>query len=120
VIVRSLEATWLDVERRMRRGERFTDVEDAIDASDLEDDEKAALWLLGWSYVHPRAQRREALAHLEDLLARAPSTPSRPSRHLRVAPLRRASELALLRPGQAAGDGRRGRARRLRGPVSDR
>ena len=69
--MRSLEATWLDVERRMRRGERFTEVEDAIDASDLEDDEKAALWLLGWSYVHPRAQRREALAHLEDLLARA-------------------------------------------------
>jgi len=67
--VRSLEATWLDVERRMRRGERFTEVEDAIDASDLEDDEKAGLWLLGWSHVHPRAQRREALAHPEDLLA---------------------------------------------------
>jgi hypothetical protein len=45
-----------EVEQRMRRGERFTDVEDVIDASDLPADEKSALWLLGWSYVHPRAQ----------------------------------------------------------------
>jgi hypothetical protein len=85
VIVHSLEAMRLEVERRMRRGERFMDVEDAIDASDLDDNEKAALWLLGWSYVHPRAQRREALAHLEGLLARAPRPPSRRSRHLRIA-----------------------------------
>jgi hypothetical protein len=83
--VDSLQAMRLDVERRMRRGERFTDVENAIDASHLPDKEKAALWLLGWSYVHPRAQRREALAHLEHLLADAPRPPSRRSRHLRIA-----------------------------------
>jgi hypothetical protein len=41
------------------RRERFTDVEDVINASDLATDEKSALWLLGWSCVHPRAQRRE-------------------------------------------------------------
>jgi len=34
-----------EVEQRMRRGERFTDVEDVIDASDLPADEKSALWL---------------------------------------------------------------------------
>jgi hypothetical protein len=83
--VHSLEAMRLDVERRMRRGERFTDVEDAIDASDLQDQEKAALWLLGWSYVHPRAQRREAVAHLEQLLAATPRAPSHRPRHLRIA-----------------------------------
>jgi hypothetical protein len=75
----------LDVERRMRRGERFDEVEDAINASDLSADEKAALWLLGWSYLHPRAQRREALAHVERLIAAAPRAPSRRSRHLRIA-----------------------------------
>ena len=49
----SIETMKLEVERRMRRGERFTDVEDVINASDLAADEKSALWLLGWSYVHP-------------------------------------------------------------------
>ncbi|HEX3262213.1 MAG TPA: hypothetical protein VHR37_01020 [Solirubrobacterales bacterium] len=74
-----------EVERRMLRGERFTDVENAIDASAYSADEKAALWLLGWSYVHPRAQRREANAHLAAL---TPATPRPPtiSRRLRVVP----------------------------------
>ena len=63
-ILDPLEATRQNVERDMLRGERFTDVEDAIDSSDLSADEKAALWLLAWSYVHPRAQRSEANAHL--------------------------------------------------------
>src|SRR3982751_6125942 len=68
----SIETMRLDVERRMRRGERFTDVEDVINASDLATDEKSALWLLAWSYVHPRAQRREANAHLSRLTAATP------------------------------------------------
>ena len=81
----SIETMRLDVERRMRRGERFTDVEDVIDASDLAADEKSALRLLGWSYVHPRAQRREAIAHVDSLTA--PTSPPATSRkrHLRVA-----------------------------------
>jgi hypothetical protein len=83
--MRSLETMRLDVERRMRRGERFTDVEDVIDASDLSADEKSALWLLGWSYVHPRAQRREAIAHLDHMTAATPPPATNRPRHLRVA-----------------------------------
>jgi hypothetical protein len=83
--VDTLEAMRLDVDRRMRRGERFTDVEDAVAASDRQDEEKAALWLLGWSSVHPRAHRREALAHLEHLIAATPPAPSHRPRHLRIA-----------------------------------
>ena len=81
----TLEAMRLDVERRMRRGERFSDVEDVIDASDLSSDEKSALWLLGWSYVHPRAQRREADAHLSRLTAAARPPAIAADRHLRIA-----------------------------------
>jgi hypothetical protein len=57
----TLEAMRLDVERRMLRGERFTDVESH--QRNLSSDEKVRLWL-GWSYVDPGAQRREANAHL--------------------------------------------------------
>jgi hypothetical protein len=81
----TVEAVRLDVERRMRRGERFADVEDVITASDLSNDEKSALWLLGWSYVHPRAQRREAHAHLTRLTAATPPHTIGARRHLRVA-----------------------------------
>jgi hypothetical protein len=83
--MRSLETMRLDVERRMRRGERFTDVEDVIDAGDLSAHEKSALWLLGWSYVHPRAQRREAIAHLDHMTAATPPPAINRPRHLRVA-----------------------------------
>jgi hypothetical protein len=85
VIVRAIETMRLDVERRMRRGERFTDVEDVISASDLAADEKSALWLLGWSYVHPRAQRRQAIAYLDHLTAATPAPAVDRPRHLRVA-----------------------------------
>jgi len=53
-----------DVAARMRRGDTFASVEaEVIDPSGLSDDEKAALWLYGWSFVHWRRQRREAMAH---------------------------------------------------------
>ena len=81
----SIETMRLEVERRMRRGERFTDVEDSINASDLAADEKSALWLLGWSYVHPRAQRREAIAHVDGLMAATPPPAINSRRHLRIA-----------------------------------
>jgi hypothetical protein len=81
----SIETMRLDVERRMRRGERFADVEDVIDASDLAADAKSALWLLAWSYVHPRAQRREASAHLDHLTAATSPPAINRRRHLRVA-----------------------------------
>jgi len=65
----TVETMRLKVEQRMRLGERFTDVEDVIEACALPAEEKSALWLLAWSYVHPRAQRREANAHLEAKIA---------------------------------------------------
>ena len=103
--VRSVETVWLDVERRMRRGERFRDVEDIIDASDLSPEEKSALWLLAWSYVHPRAQRREASAHLAHLTVAPPPPPSRSGRHLRIAGkrLRATAPDARPRPGANRG-----------------
>ena len=80
-----LEAMRLEVERRMRRGERFARVEDLIDATDLSSDEKSALWLLAWSYVHPNAQRREATAHLARLVAASRPPAIDRARHLRIA-----------------------------------
>lgn len=68
----------------MRHGERFADVENVLNASDLTDDEKAALWLLASSYPRPRAQRREAIAHLERLSAATPPRAIKPRRRLRA------------------------------------
>jgi hypothetical protein len=60
-----------DVALRMRRGDTFASVEaEVIDPSGLSEDEKAVLWLYGWSFVHWRRQRREAMAHIEVLVAR--------------------------------------------------
>jgi hypothetical protein len=84
--IEPLERMRQEIERRMMRGERFTDVEDAISSSDYSADEKAALWLLGWSYVHPRAQRREANAHLAALTAATPPPTTIARRRLRVVP----------------------------------
>jgi hypothetical protein len=64
-----LEAMRQEVVRRMSRGDRLSDVEDPINSSAFSSDEKAALWLLAWSYVPPGAQRREANAHLAALIA---------------------------------------------------
>jgi hypothetical protein len=83
--MRLVETMRLDIERRMRRGERFTDVEDVINASDLSAHEKSALWLLGWSYVHPRAQRREAIAHFDHMTAATPPPAINRPRRLRIA-----------------------------------
>jgi hypothetical protein len=81
----TLDTVRMDVERRMRHGERFADVEDVINASDLSSDEKHALWLLGWSYVHPRAQRRVANGHLMRLTAATPPHMNGSGRFRRVA-----------------------------------
>ncbi len=57
-----------DVGARMRRGDTFASVEaEVIDTSGLSDAEKAALWLYGWSFVHWRRQRAEAMAHIDAL-----------------------------------------------------
>jgi hypothetical protein len=83
--MRSIGTMRLDVERRMRGGARFTDVEDIINASGLSDDEKSALWLLAWSYVHPRAQRREAIAHLDRFAPAGPPATRSARPRLRIA-----------------------------------
>jgi hypothetical protein len=65
-----IDAMQAEVERRMRRGERFSDVEDMINGSSLTGEEKSALWLLAWTYLDRRAQRREARALLHELSVR--------------------------------------------------
>jgi hypothetical protein len=53
------------VAERIRRGERFGAVEDAIDdATDLSTDQKAALWLFAFSLRERDEQQLDALAHL--------------------------------------------------------
>jgi hypothetical protein len=74
-----------DVAARMRRGDTFAAVEsDVIDPSGLSDDEKAALWLYGWSFVGLRRQRREALAHIDLLETTRAPVPPIPRRRLRL------------------------------------
>jgi len=68
-----------DVARRMRRGDAFATVEEqVIDPSPLSEEEKAALWLYGWSFVSHLRQRSEAVAHIDRLergIVRRPSAP---------------------------------------------
>jgi hypothetical protein len=64
--VSTLKEYQQDIALRMRRGDTFASVEEqVIDPSSLSDSAKAALWLYGWSFVHWRRQRREAISHLE-------------------------------------------------------
>ena len=52
----------------MDAGESFGEVETFInEAAALDQDEKAALWLLAWSFREAGIQRREALAMLSAL-----------------------------------------------------
>jgi hypothetical protein len=54
-----------EIDVRVSRGDSFAAIEDdTIEPSDLSEEQKSALWLYAWSFVDPRAQRREARAHL--------------------------------------------------------
>ena len=54
-----------EIERRMRAGVRFDEIEHhVIDPAPLNDDQKAALWLFAWSFVPESRQRADAAAHL--------------------------------------------------------
>jgi hypothetical protein len=53
------------VEGMIEAGELFRVVEDTINAADLIEDQKAALWLLAWSSRDSSAQRQDAIAALE-------------------------------------------------------
>jgi hypothetical protein len=55
----------------MRAGKPFHQVEEAIDAAALNDDQKAGLWLLAFSMRDPREQQADAHAQLA-LLAHGP------------------------------------------------
>ena len=48
------------VERMIRDGTAFDQVEDYINATSFPEVHKAALWLLAWSYQDRRVQRRVA------------------------------------------------------------
>jgi hypothetical protein len=53
------------VERMCRKGQPFRQIEDVIEGAPASDVQKAALWLLAWTYQEQRVQRRvakEALA----------------------------------------------------------
>jgi hypothetical protein len=53
------------VAERVKAGEPFGHVEDAIDeVDDLSQDEKAALWLFAFSLREPAEQQLDAQAHL--------------------------------------------------------
>ena len=74
-----------EIASRMRHGDAFDTVEDeVINASALSEAEKAALWLYGWSFVHWRRQRREAVSHIDRLIDGETST-AHALGHLRVA-----------------------------------
>jgi hypothetical protein len=53
------------VEGMIREGASFARVEDAIDAAQLSQLHKAALWLLAWSLRDPAIQRNDARLMVE-------------------------------------------------------
>ena len=56
-----------ELERRLRAGEAFEEIEDWVDDLRASEDVKAALWLLAWTEQELTTQRRvvrEALGHL--------------------------------------------------------
>ena len=56
----SFDQSQVQVEAMMEQGTTFSDVEDAIDASELSTMHKAALWLLAWSLRDVEHQRHDA------------------------------------------------------------
>jgi len=67
-----------DYESRIKRltlfNRPFEDIEDEINGAPLADEQKAALWLLAWSYQEPRKQRRLARETLRAVSVVAPDT----------------------------------------------
>jgi hypothetical protein len=53
-----------DVTNRVRAGEPFGEVEDAIELADVTQDQKAALWLFAFSLRDRGDQERDARTHL--------------------------------------------------------
>ena len=63
----------VEYERRIKRlalrQRPFSAIEAEIDAAPVNEEQKAALWLLAWSYQRPRKQRRVAQETLRALQA---------------------------------------------------
>jgi hypothetical protein len=57
------------VEGMIREGTSFARVEEAIDAAQLSQLHKAALWLLAWSLRDPAIQRNDARLMVEEFAA---------------------------------------------------
>jgi hypothetical protein len=54
-----------EIRRRMRHGDSIDDVDsEIIERSDLNGDQKAALWLYAWSFIPRRKQRASAELHM--------------------------------------------------------
>jgi hypothetical protein len=60
----SLDLHQRAVEAMVAAGTALDVVEDVIEASDLQLNEKAALWMLAWSALGPQAQEQVARAKL--------------------------------------------------------
>jgi hypothetical protein len=52
----------------MRAGKPFDQVEETIDAAELNEEQKAGLWLLAFSMRDPHDQQADARAHLALLM----------------------------------------------------
>jgi hypothetical protein len=63
------------VEEMMEQGMPFGDVENAIDGAELLSEQKAALWLLAWSFRSPSLQRRDARVMAEWFVPDGPVGP---------------------------------------------
>ena len=95
-----------EIDARMHRGASFSSIEDdVIDASDLSEEQKSALWLYGWSFVALDAQRREADAHIAQIVAtEAPREAVRPGLRMVSSPVsqRRFGRAACSQGGATA------------------
>jgi len=85
-----------EIDARMNQGDSFSSIEDdVIQASQLPEEHKSALWLYGWSFVTPDAQRREASAHIASLAAA--DAPKEQPALARAAPCERPIRLSIVR-----------------------
>jgi predicted amidohydrolase YtcJ len=57
----------MDVELMVRATGRIDEAEQLIERLDLNEDEKAALWLWGWSLLPQKRQRQTALSYLQQV-----------------------------------------------------
>lgn len=79
-------AAWLDVERRMLRGERFADVEDVINASDVSTDQKSVLRAVAVELRPPQSAAARGQHRLSRTTGVTPPQTISSRRHLSASP----------------------------------